>query len=182
MKKTIVILMMVGAIFVYHYYPCKAQSNNLENPPIISTLSELITHTQDWDRNCSDSTIQISYEDAQRLMKIAVAEAGNQGVEGQLRVMQVVWNRVQSPNFPDTVEGVISQSHQFQTYGNGMYQDAEPTPETHEALALFESNKAHDNRIVAFETSSAGRSLEVYFDFLYQLKDHDFFTQKKKNP
>lgn len=177
MKKRI-ILMMVGAILLFNFQ-VKAQS--MENPPIISTLSELITCTQYWDKDCSDSTIQISYEDAQRLMKIAYAEAGNQGIEGQLRVMQVVWNRVQSPEFPDSIEEVISQPGQFQTYKNGMYEDAEPTAETHQALALFESNRDHDNRIIAFETSSNGRTLEKYFSFLYTLKEQDFFS-KKKNP
>ena len=177
MKKRI-ILMMVGAILLFNFQ-VKAQS--MENPPIISTLSELITHTQNWDEGCSDSTIQISYEDAQRLMKIAYAEAGTQGVEGQLRVMQVVWNRVQNPDFPDSIEEVISQPYQFETYGNGMYEAAEPTAETHQALALFESNRDHDSRIVAFETSSNGKTLEKYFQYLYTLKDHDFFS-KKKNP
>ena len=177
MKKQI-ILMMVGAILLFHI-SVKAQS--MENPPIISTLSELITHTQDWDRNCSDSTIQISYEDAQRLMKIAYAEAGTQGVEGQLRIMQVVWNRVQSPDFPNSIEEVISQPSQFQTYKNGMYEAAEPTADTHKALALFEANKDHDSRIVAFETTSNNRTLEKYFSFLFTLTDHDFFS-KKKNP
>lgn len=62
--------------------------------------------------------IEVTYEDARRLMKIAAAEAGNQGPEGQLLVMRVVWNRVLSPHFPDTVQGVISQRGQFQTYKN----------------------------------------------------------------
>ena len=170
--------MMVGAILCV-YIPVKAQSITFDNSQIISKLKEEVRYTQNWDEGCSDSTIQISYEDAQRLMKIAYAEAGTQGIDGQLRVMQVVWNRVQSPDFPDSIEGVISQPHQFQTYERGTYSTAQPTAETHQALALFESNKDHDNRIIAFETSSCNRTLEKYFCFLYQLKDHDFFSQKK---
>lgn len=174
--------MMVGAILCF-YIPVKAESiNTTENPPEISYLKELITHTQHWEENCCDSTIQISYEDAQRLMKIAYAEAGNQGIDGQLIIMQTVWNRVQSPDFPDSIKEVIEQPGQFQSYKTGMYDRAEPTAETHEALAQFESNKKHDNRVIAFETSANGRSLEKHFDFLFTLKDHDFYGQKKKNP
>lgn len=175
-------LMIVGAILCA-CIPIKAHSQVVQrDSPIISALKNEVRETKNWDEGCSDSTIQISYEDAQRLMKIAVAEAGNQGIEGQLRVMQVVWNRVQSPDFPDTIEAVISQPNQFQTYAAGTYETAVPTAETHEALALFEANTDHDSKIIAFETSSNNRTLEKYFSFLYTLKEHDFFTQKKKNP
>ena len=86
------------------------------------------------------------------------------------------------PNWPDTIEGVISQPHQFESYANGSYAEAVPTAETHQALALFEANKNPDNKIIAFETSINGRSLERYFSFLYTFKDHDFFGEKKEKP
>ena len=44
---------------------------------------------------------ELTYEEAQLLMKIAVAEAGNQGTEGMWLVMSVVMNRVKDPDFPD---------------------------------------------------------------------------------
>ena len=116
-------------------------------------------------------------------MKIAYAEAGNQGVEGQLRVMQVVWNRTLLEDYPDTIKEVIEQDKQFSSVKSGTYKQAEPTAETHQALALFEANKDHDSKIIAFETTQNGRSLEKYFEFLYPLKDHDFYgIKQKKNP
>ena len=48
--------------------------------------------------------VEISYQDAQYLMHVAEAEAGNQGVEGMALVMQVVLNRVKSPKFPNTIK------------------------------------------------------------------------------
>lgn len=128
-------LMMMGVIFCVGIHAQAQSFNTIDNSQTISNLKNLIRYTQHWNEECSDETIQISYEDAQRLMKIAFAEAGSQGVEGQLRVMQVVWNRVQSPEYPDTIEKVISQPFQFETFTNGMYEDAEPNTDSHLALA-----------------------------------------------
>ena len=44
------------------------------------------------------------------------AEAGNQDFIGKRMVAAVILNRVESKTFPDDVEGVLSQEHQFATY------------------------------------------------------------------
>ena len=51
------------------------------------------------------------------IYKITFAEAGNQEEEGQRAVIEVILNRVLSDDFPNTVEGVLSQKHQFATWG-----------------------------------------------------------------
>ena len=61
--KKVTYLMMVGAILCV-YIPVKAQSITFDNSQIISKLKEEVRYTQNWDEGCSDSTIQISYEDA----------------------------------------------------------------------------------------------------------------------
>lgn len=50
------------------------------------------------------------------ICRIAFREAGNQCEEGQRAVMEVILNRVESDVWPDTVEGVLSQPHQFSTW------------------------------------------------------------------
>lgn len=47
------------------------------------------------------------------LAKVVVHEAGNQSLQGQLAVAQVVMNRVRSPRFPNTICGVVMQRGQF---------------------------------------------------------------------
>ena len=50
------------------------------------------------------------------IYKITFLESGNQKAEGQRAVIEVIFNRVLSDNFPDDVEGVLSQPHQFSTW------------------------------------------------------------------
>ena len=50
------------------------------------------------------------------IYQITFLEAGNQSMEGQRAVVEVILNRVLSDKFPDTVEGVLSQSGQFATW------------------------------------------------------------------
>lgn len=134
-------------------------------------------------RSCTASAqelevTEVSYEDAQMLMKIAQAEAGNQGIEGMAAVMRVVLNRVSSPNYPDSVEEVITQPYQFESYDNGMYEEAEPSAECHLALADLERGLSADREIIGFETVVNGESLKRYFDYAYTIKDHNFYVEK----
>lgn len=66
-------------------------------------------------------------QEAYRLAKIAMAEAEGEDTEGKALVILVVLNRVWSDEFPDTIEGVITEDTQFTAYGNGRYDRVEPT-------------------------------------------------------
>ena len=61
------------------------------------------------------------------LSRVMVAEAGNQGLKGQMAVGNVVLNRVLSPIFPDTIHGVLAQKNQFSTYKGGALAKRIPT-------------------------------------------------------
>lgn len=121
--------------------------------------------------------VEVTYEDAQCLMKIAQAEAGNQGVDGMALVMQTVLNRVEDDDFPNTVYEVISQKGQFQSYANGTYVKAIPCVDCHLALAEVEMGMFSDDTVIAFEVAGT-RSLDKYFMYAFTLGDHDFYTEK----
>ena len=53
------------------------------------------------------------------LSRVVYAESGNQSLDGKIAVANVVLNRVKSPIFPNTIEGVLAQKNQFPTYGSG---------------------------------------------------------------
>ncbi len=43
------------------------------------------------------------------LSRVVYAESGNQSLDGKIAVANVVLNRVKSPIFPNTIEGVLAQ-------------------------------------------------------------------------
>lgn len=117
---------------------------------------------------------EFSYEDAQLLMGIATAEAGNQGADGMWLIMSVVLNRVSSSEFPNNIHDVIYQESQFYAKGIGK---TEISPECHEALARIEMGDVAP-QIVAFEKTTS-KTLDKYFSGAFEYKDHKFYTLSK---
>lgn len=76
--------------------------------------------------------------DELELLAICVeAEAGNQSLIGKRMVVDVILNRVEDPDFPDTVEGVISQKNAFTSFWDGgMDRVVEPSEETIRAVQM----------------------------------------------
>lgn len=66
-------------------------------------------------------------EDLFWLSRVIYRESGNQSLEGQMAVGNVVLNRVADPAFPDTVEGVLAQKNQFSTYKSGVLRKTVPS-------------------------------------------------------
>lgn len=147
-------------------------------PDVVTLLKAEVKYTRNWDENVSDTTISVTQEEAEELMKIAHSEAGNQGIQGQKKIMEVVWNRKNNPNYADSIYGVISESGQFDSFLDGQFNVAEPTVEAHLALAEFEKNLNNDNQIIAFETTSNGSALLKYYELAYIFGDHAFYIEK----
>lgn len=121
---------------------------------------------------------EFSYDEAQMLMRIAEAEAGNQGVEGMGMVMAVVLNRVKDKDFPGTIKEVIFQPRHFSSVTTGSYYKVKISPEAHEALADIEMGIPYDTSIIGFEAVYNGRSLEKWFRYAYTIGGHDFYVKK----
>ena len=84
-------------------------------PPIEYTDDGVIIH----DMEVYNNRMIFSDDDRDMLIRIAIAEAGNQGVKGQALVMRVVINRWQSGRYGETLHEVIYAPNQF--YTKGMY-------------------------------------------------------------
>lgn len=97
---------------------------------------------------------EITYDEAQMLMKIAMAEAESDGIQGKAMVMAVVLNRVEDDRFPDSIEEVIFQEHQFSPIADGRYYTAEPDVECHLALAEIERGEYDTVDALYFENAS----------------------------
>lgn len=115
---------------------------------------------------------EFTYDEAQMLMKIAQAEAGNQGTQGMILIMAVVLNRTRDEDWPSTIREVIYQEHNFYTAG----MNTPISTEANEALAYVESGQPLDTEIIAFEVSTSN-SLERYFEYAYTVGDHNFYKK-----
>ena len=62
------------------------------------------------------------------LSRVIYRESGNQSLEGQMAVGNVIFNRIADPAFPDTVESVLAQKNQFTTYQSGVLAATNPSP------------------------------------------------------
>jgi len=63
-----------------------------------------------------DSTFTMSESDYRDLCLIVRAEAGDESFLGQMAVVEVIGNRVESESFPNSCIKVLSQSGQFSTW------------------------------------------------------------------
>ena len=92
--------------------------------------------------------------DVKRMAAIIWCEARGESYEGQVAVGTVVMNRVESPRFPNTIEGVISQKGQFSPYKSGKY-----------ALALSIENMQQSCIDAAIEVIEKGTRLGPWLFF-----------------
>ncbi len=112
------------------------------------------------------------YWDSLELLALLVeAEAGNQDLMGKRLVVDVVLNRVDSEDYPNTIEEVITQTNAFETWSNGAIDEAgyHMQDEDYEAV-LLELEERLDYDILFF---TAG-DFNPYGTPAYQYGDHYF--------
>jgi N-acetylmuramoyl-L-alanine amidase len=100
------------------------------------------------------------------------AEAGNQGLEGKRLVADVILNRVEDPDFPDTIEGVITQPYAFTSYWNGMVSSVSISDETFQAVSM-ELEERSNTELLFFTAYAYGE----YGTPCFQKGDHYFSTK-----
>ena len=81
-----------------------------------------------------EAGLDFTDEESQMLLKLAMAEAEDQGVIGKALVIRVVKNRVDSEAFPNSIADVIYEPKQFSPVWDGRYDEAVPDAECYEAL------------------------------------------------
>lgn len=141
----------------------------------VENLYPRFMYSKDWDG-----------EDAYLLAKIAECEAGNQSVETRAMVILVVLNRVWSPSFPDSIEGVIMQHsngvYQFSpTIPGGSWYTTEPSEKSWEAVDLVMDMEFDTSQgCLYFESFSTEAEMlnswhYRHLEYLFQLEDMRFY-------
>lgn len=120
------------------------------------------------DEVINDTCLVISVEDAELLMKIAHHEDHTDALS-QAYIMSEVLNRVDSPDFPNTIKEVLNQEGQFLSTDSNEFKSVNPDVNSHLALALIESRAVQTDFLFHEATDSAdswaSRNREVALEY-----------------
>ena len=147
MKKQIIIgsLLFIVVLITCNSYAIKSTPEEIKTElteayKSETSTSELSVEPKEaimWHEYTSEDMELELYDDSLELLAICVeAEAGNQDFLGKCLVVDVILNRVDSPDFPDDITSVISQPYQFTSYTDGNMDNVwEPSEETFKAVS-----------------------------------------------
>lgn len=133
-------------------------------------------------RECKVKITQSEYEN---LLRIVEAEAGGEDIIGKMLVANVVLNRVENENFPDTVNEVIFQESQgvaqFSPISDGRFYKVQISEETVEAVNQVLQGEDNSQGALYFAArKSADRKYMEWFDKnlnrLFAHGGHEFFS------
>ncbi len=133
----------------------------------------------------SGAAYVLDEEDYDLLLRIVEAEAGSEDEDGRLLVANVVFNRVNSEQFPDTVSEVVLQQSkgvtQFSPVASGRIWEVDVTEDTRMAVqralegedisqgALYFAARRHAD-------SDSMRWFDEKLTFLFSHGGHEFFS------
>ncbi len=92
----------------------------------------------------------IFMSDFELMAKTVYAEAKSEEYAGQVAVAEVILNRAESENFPDTIEGVIGEEGAFTSWENGAVRAAPLDDECMEAVQDALNERIFPGEVVYF--------------------------------
>lgn len=131
--------------------------------------SSLIAHAE--EPTAEDILEEQRLGELELLAQLVEAEAGNQDLTGKCYVVDVVLNRVDSDEFPNTIEEVIFQDIQFSVMLDGAFDQAGwyISDESFEAVRLESDGIRLNDEILYFGTEKS-----AYADNHFKYQDHWF--------
>lgn len=123
---------------------------------------------------------EIPEEDVYWLSRIIAAESRGESYRGKLAVGSVILNRVQSPDYPNTVKGVIFDDRygiQFTPVANQtIYQ--EPDAQSVQAAQECLAGGSLDDRILYFCNPARSTSdwMQKHCTYVFSIGHHDFYA------
>ena len=127
----------------------------------------------------------LSEHDYQILCRIVEAEAGGEDINGRILVANVILNRMESPIFPGTVEGVVFQksggTFQFSPIRDGRYYRVKGSDETIEAVERALLGEDYSEGALYFVSRKGAapdkmRWFDNHLTRLFQYGGHEFFS------
>ena len=124
--------------------------------------------------------ISLSDRDYQVLLKIVQAEAGGCDQKGRILVANVILNRVESDEFPDSVTEVVYEKQQFSPVSDGSLNRCKVSQETVEAVEAALAGEDYSEGALYFmnRKTASGKNVrwfDNHLDFLFKHGSHEFF-------
>ena len=127
------------------------------------------------------SSTMMSDEDYDTLLHIVEAEAGGEDIKGRVMVANVIMNRVESDQFPDTVTEVVWDTeggYQFSPTYDGRIGTVEVSPETEEAVKMALEGTDYSQGALFFvaKDQAAKENVDWFEKDLKELFEHGVHT------
>jgi N-acetylmuramoyl-L-alanine amidase len=125
------------------------------DPPNYDYILDTTTAHEEYIQTDYEIALEEMYGQMEMLAQLVEAEAGDQGLTGMRYVVDVVLNRVDSDKFPNTIEEVIFQKHQFSPILNGAYERAgnHISDDAYKAVELEWFGERLDSKILYFSST-----------------------------
>lgn len=134
-----------------------------------------------------DEAFSLSKEEIGMLERIVEAEASGEDLKGKIMVANVVLNRLENEEFPDTVKEVIFQrvngDYQFSPISDKRYYSVKVTKETKKAVEKAIEGEDYSQGALYFMARKITKSRNAkWFDnnlkWLFQHGGHEFYKNK----
>ena len=140
----------------------KKQEVKKEEPKIEEKIEEPAIPIQNNSFNPYGIVINsLSEQDKELICRVAYLEAGNQCLEGQRAVIEVILNRVCGAKWPNTVTEVLSAPRQFSTWKNISTVSPDQVAKMYNVLVIVataEDTILPDTNYVYFNNRSSSKS------------------------
>lgn len=131
------------------------------------------------------SKIEMTEEDRESLEKLIEAEASGEDLKGKILVGNVVMNRVNNEEFPNSVKDVIFHiaggDRQFSPVADGRYYSVEVSQETKEAVDCILNGEDYSEGALYFSARDKAdtdnmRWFDTNLKWLFKYGGHEFYT------
>ena len=131
------------------------------------------------DPQAAEAFADYTESDYNVLLRIVQAEAGGCDMKGKILVANVILNRVESDEFPDTITDVVYEKRQFSPVSNGSINRCKVEEETVEAVDRALAGEDYSEGALYFMNRRGSGSSASWFDrnlnYLFAHDGHEFF-------
>lgn len=150
-----------------------------DSAPIKKTSAASVKKTTSVSSNMNSGTISYTNEEFEMMCYVLQNEAGGCSDESKIAVANVIINRVKSPNFPNTLKGVLTANNQFTAISNYYNKVNAPTQSTKDCVRRALSGEDNSKgAIFYYAPKYCGSSSAAWFEtlnFCMELEGQRFF-------